>query len=114
MRYLTVRIALGLFFVLAALSTEVGAQGQPDGQLTVAFDVSLAPSFLEPAETPGIGTPFVFLYALHDALAKPLPGNDMAPCLAESWRESPDGLTYEFKLREGSGSTTEVPSRPRT
>jgi len=30
----------------------------PDGQLTVAFDVSLAPSFLEPAETPGIGTPF--------------------------------------------------------
>jgi peptide/nickel transport system substrate-binding protein len=101
MRYLTVRIALGLFFVLAALGTEVGAQSQPDGQLTVAFDVSLAPSFLEPAETPGIGTPFVFLYALHDALAKPLPGNDMAPCLAESWKESPDGLVYEFKLREG-------------
>jgi peptide/nickel transport system substrate-binding protein len=25
----------------------------------------------------------------------------MAPCLAESWKESPDGLTYEFKLREG-------------
>ena len=45
--------------------------------------------------------PFVFLYALHDALIKPLPGNDMAPCLAESWKESPDGLVYEFKLREG-------------
>ncbi|PYO55599.1 MAG: hypothetical protein DMD83_18800 [Candidatus Rokuibacteriota bacterium] len=30
-----------------------------------------------------------------------MPGNDMAPCLAESWRESPDGLVYEFKLREG-------------
>ena len=43
----------------------------------------------------------MFLYALHDALIKPLPGNDMAPCLAESWRESLDGLTYEFKLREG-------------
>jgi len=25
----------------------------------------------------------------------------MAPCLAESWKESADGLTYEFKLREG-------------
>ena len=25
----------------------------------------------------------------------------MAPCLAESWTESPDGLVYEFKLREG-------------
>src|ERR1700716_1310674 len=80
---------------------EVTAQAQPDGQLTVAFDVSIALTFLDPAETPGIGVPFVFLYALHDALIKPLPGNDMAPCLAESWTESPDGLVYEFKLREG-------------
>src|SRR6476661_213520 len=77
------------------------SQGQPDGLLTIAFDASIAPTFLDPAETPGIGTPFVFLYAMHDALAKPLPGNDMAPCLAESWKESADGLTYEFKLREG-------------
>src|SRR5438093_6573731 len=100
MCHLLVRIALALS-LLAALGMQVAAQSQPDGQLTVAFDVSLAPSFLEPAETPGIGTPFVFLYALHDALSKPLPGKNMAPCLAESWRESPDGLTYEFKLREG-------------
>jgi peptide/nickel transport system substrate-binding protein len=77
------------------------AQGQPEGELTIAFDASIAPTFLDPAETPGIGTPFVFLYALHDALIKPLPGNDKAPCLAESWTESPDGLEYEFKLREG-------------
>ena len=77
------------------------AQGAPEGQLTIAFDTSIAPTFLDPAETPGIGTPFVFLYAMHDALAKPLPGNNMAPCLAVSWTESPDGLVYEFKLREG-------------
>ena len=82
-------------------SGQAGAQAQPDGQLTIAFDVSIAPTFLEPAETSGIGTPSVFLYALHDALIKPLPGNDMALCLAESWKESPDGLVYEFKLREG-------------
>src|SRR5215510_12549368 len=80
---------------------EAGAEVQPDGQLTVAFDASIAPSFLDPAETTGLATPFGFLYALHDALAKPLPGNKMAPCLAESWKESPDGLVYEFKLREG-------------
>jgi peptide/nickel transport system substrate-binding protein len=79
----------------------VAGQTQPPDQLTIAFDVSIAPSFLEPAETPGIGTPFVFLYALHDALIKPMPGNDMAASLAESWKESEDGLTYEFKLREG-------------
>ncbi len=77
------------------------AQSAPEGQLTIAFDASIAPTFLDPAETPGLGTPFVFLYALHDALVKPLPGNNMAPCLAESWKESADGLMYEFKLREG-------------
>ena len=56
--------------------TEVGPRARPPDQLTVAFDVSITPSFLEPAETPGI-TPFVFLYALHDALVKPSPGNDL-------------------------------------
>jgi peptide/nickel transport system substrate-binding protein len=99
-----VRLAVGitlLCLVLALTAGVAAAQSQPDGQLTIAFDVSLAPSFLEPADTPGIGTPFVFLYAMHDALVKPLPGNNMAPCLAESWKESPDGLVYEFKLREG-------------
>src|SRR5262245_39562433 len=91
-------IALG---VMVTSPGTVRAQGQPDGQLTIAFDASIASTFLDPAQTSGIATPFVFLYALHDALAKPLPGNAMAPCLAESWRESPDGLVYEFKLREG-------------
>jgi peptide/nickel transport system substrate-binding protein len=101
MRDLIGPIALMLFFVLTMPGTEGGAQSQPDDQLTIAFDASIAPTFLDPAETPGIATPFAFLYALHDALIKPMPGNDMAPCLAESWRESPDGLAYEFKLREG-------------
>ena len=77
------------------------AQDPPAGQLTIAFDASIAPTFLDPAETPGIGTPFVFLDAMHDAMLKPMPGNNMASCVAESWRESPDGLVYEFKLRDG-------------
>src|SRR5438093_10528978 len=99
MCHLLVRIALALS-LLAALGTQVAAQSQPDGQLTVAFDVSLAPSFLERAETPGTGTPFVILYAMHDALDKPLPGNDMLPSPAESWRESPDVRTYDIMARE--------------
>src|SRR5262245_50414476 len=90
-----------LAVLLAALPAVDAAAQQPDGQLTVAFDASLAPSFLDPAQTSGLATPFVFLYALHDAMAKPMPGNNMAPSLAESWKESPDGLVYEFKLREG-------------
>jgi peptide/nickel transport system substrate-binding protein len=87
---------------LAALLTVVDtAASQPEGQLTIAFDTTIAPTYLDPAETTGIAAPFVFLYALHDALIKPLPGNPVAPCLAESWTESQDGLVYEFKLREG-------------
>jgi peptide/nickel transport system substrate-binding protein len=90
-----------LFLIVGLSGGEVRGQGRPPDQLTIAFDASIATSFLDPAETPGIGTPFVFLYAMHDALIKPLPGNSMAPCLAESWTESADGLVYEFKLREG-------------
>src|ERR1700694_3488520 len=98
---LTASIGLAFVIALGLPGGDVAAQGQPDGLLTIAFDASIAPTFLDPAETPGIGTPFVFLYALHDAMMKPLPGNDMAPCVAESWKESADGLTYEFKLRDG-------------
>jgi peptide/nickel transport system substrate-binding protein len=95
------RSALVAALLLALVSCEVEAQGPPEGELTIAFDATIAPALLDPAETSGLGTLFQFLYALHDALAKPLPGNNMAPSLAESWRESADGLVYEFKLREG-------------
>ena len=77
------------------------ATAGPDGQMTWAVHVSLAPTWFDPAETPGVITPFMFLYALHDALVKPMPGNPMAPSLAESWSASRDGLTYEFTLRKG-------------
>src|SRR5439155_452295 len=42
------------------------------------------------------------LYAIHDALLKPMPKGPSAPCLAESWTVSPDGLVYEFLLRNGA------------
>jgi peptide/nickel transport system substrate-binding protein len=41
------------------------------------------------------------LYALHDAVLKPMPGNMHAPSLAASWSTSEDALNYEFVLREG-------------
>ena len=70
--------------------------------MTWAVHVSLAPTWLDPAETPGLLTPFMILYAIHDGLVKPLPGNPMAPSLAESWKTSPDGLTYTFTLRRAA------------
>ena len=77
------------------------AAGAPDGQVTWGVHISLAPTWFDPAETPGIVTPFMVLYGLHDAMLKAFPGNPLAPALAESWSVSPDGLTYEFVLRRG-------------
>ncbi len=74
----------------------------PQGQLTWAVHVSLAPTWFDPADTQALITPFMVLYALHDAVAKPMPGKLQAPCLAESWSTSEDYLTYDFVLREGA------------
>ena len=91
-------IAAVLVGALTALPAPAPAA---QGQATWAIHVTLAPTWFDPAETPGIITPFMILYALHDALVKPMPGNAMAPSLAESWTASKDGLTYEFVLRKG-------------
>ncbi|PYM15791.1 MAG: hypothetical protein DMD81_14070 [Candidatus Rokuibacteriota bacterium] len=67
----------------------------------MAWHVTLAPTWFDPSTAPPQITPFGMLYAIHDALVRPLPGQKMGNSLAESWKESPDGKTYEFKLRSG-------------
>jgi peptide/nickel transport system substrate-binding protein len=84
---------------LVGLAHGVQAQSQPTGELVIAMHVTLAPAWFDPAELPAQITPFGILYALHDALVRPLPGERMGLALAESWSESPDGLMYEFTLR---------------
>jgi peptide/nickel transport system substrate-binding protein len=90
---------------LAALGMAAGAvrparSASPAGQLTIGVHITLAPTWLDPAETAGIITPFMVLYALHDAVVKPMPEGNPAPSLAESWSASEDGLSYEFVLRK--------------
>ena len=87
--------------VLGGAAPPVVAQQAPSGQVVVAMHVTIAPSWFDPSTAPPQITPFGILYALHDALVRPLPGHKMAPSLAESWKESADGKTYEFKLRRG-------------
>src|SRR6202022_3915934 len=87
--------------VAAASLPRLASAAAPQGQLTWGVHISLAPTWFDPAETPGIITPFMVLYALHDALVKPMPGQPLAPSLAESWSASEDGLSYEFVLRRG-------------
>ncbi len=95
----------GLFGTLFVLAVAVGvaspSAAAPEGQMTWAVHVSLAPTWFDPAETSGSATPYIVLYGVHDAMVRPKPGHPVAPSLAESWSVSPDGLVYEFVLRKG-------------
>ncbi len=95
------RIVLLFVVVTCAIGMMQGASAQPAGELVVAWHVTIAPAWFDPAEAPPQITPFGMFYALHDGLVRPLPGERMGPALAASWTESPDGLVYEFKLRQG-------------
>jgi peptide/nickel transport system substrate-binding protein len=83
---------------LAAIGAGAALAAGPSGRAVVAFHVTIAPSWFDPSTAPPQITPFGVLYAIHDALVRPYPGQKMGPSLAESWTESPDGKTYEFKL----------------
>jgi len=86
----------------AAAQPKPATPTKPEGEMRWALYVTLAPAWFDPGETTaGFITPFWILYAMHDALVKPMPGNLMAPSLAESWTVSADQKVYEFKLREG-------------
>ena len=89
-----------LLAALALLAPAGSTSAAPAGQITWGVHISLAPTYFDPAETPGLITPFMVLYALHDAVAKPMPGQAFAPSLAESWTQSKDGLVWEFVLRK--------------
>ena len=101
MRHRLAFIPCFLGVVLIVVVSPIVASAAPQGQLTWGVHISLAPTWLDPAEAPGIITPYMVYYALHDALVKPMPGQPEAPSLAESWSVSKDGLVYEFVLRQG-------------
>jgi peptide/nickel transport system substrate-binding protein len=82
-------------------ATAAGA-AQPQGRLTWGVHTTLAPTWFDPAETSGIVTPYMVMYALHDAVLKPMPDQPLSPSLAESWTSSEDAHSYEFVLRKGA------------
>jgi peptide/nickel transport system substrate-binding protein len=101
LRRLSLITILLIAAVLAGRVAPAAAQAKPEGEMRWALYVTLAPAWFDPAEVVGVLTPFWVLNAMHDAVVKPMPGNHQTPSLAESWKVSPDGRVYEFKLREG-------------
>jgi peptide/nickel transport system substrate-binding protein len=103
MRRLVIRFALlALVAALRLALPSPAALAAPEGTLTWGVHVTLAARWLDPNDTEAFIAPFMVLYAIHDALVKPMPGGDNTPSLAESWTMSKDGLSYEFVLRKGA------------
>src|SRR5499427_3713484 len=94
------RILFSLLVLLSVLASAPASAG-PEGQMTWGLHFSPTPGWFDPSELAGTVASYNTLYALHDAMIRPSPGQPMAPSLAESWSASPDGLVYEFVLRKG-------------
>jgi peptide/nickel transport system substrate-binding protein len=87
---------LTLALVVLAAAPALAAEGD----LRWGLHVTLAAKWLDPAETEAFNTPYMVLYAVHDALVKPMPAGMTTPSLAESWSEAKDHLSYTFTLRK--------------
>ena len=77
-------LMLGYVLLAAGFPGEAAAQVKPEGEMRWALYVTLSPVWFDPGEVVGQLTPFWVLYALHDALVKPMPGNQMTPSLADA------------------------------
>jgi hypothetical protein len=81
----SVLVGLIMGMVVAAVDAVAAGPRPPEGQLTVGLNFTIAPTHLESSETTSVVTSAIVLYAFHDGLLKPSPGNPMTPALAESW-----------------------------
>src|SRR5262245_32709201 len=97
----------------AALATNAAAQpapaAKPEGEMRWALYVTLAPAWFDPGETTaGFLTPFWILYALHDALVKPMTGNHLGPLTSP---QTPNVRAPREPVGSSSGRQAEGPWR---
>ena len=59
-----------ILVIVSCISPALAAQ---DGTMTWGVHVTLVSRWLDPGDTEALITPFMVLYALHDALVKPMP-----------------------------------------
>src|SRR5215510_9007149 len=90
---------LGLLIAPLAISDSQPVDAAPEGQITWASQVTVVPGWFDPGEA-SVGSASMVLYALHDALVKPMPRALMAPSLAESWSISSQRLFPALVLRK--------------
>jgi hypothetical protein len=66
-----VRTLVAFIVVLASL-VSASPVGAAEGELRWALHVTRAARWLDPAETEAFNTPYMVIYAVHDALVKPM------------------------------------------
>jgi peptide/nickel transport system substrate-binding protein len=92
---------LGAVVATAPPLTHAQGNGPGPDEMRWGLHVTLASRWLDPAETEAFSTPFMVMYAIHDAMVRPMPAGLNTPSLAESWTEAKDHLSYTFTLRKG-------------
>jgi ABC-type transport system substrate-binding protein len=73
----------------------------PEGEMRWGLHVTLAARWLDPAETEAFNTPFMVMYAVHDALVRPMPTGLMTPSLAESWMGNAATRLEPYATKDG-------------
>ena len=97
-------LVLPLGIILTVMAAGCGHHGAsrststPDNVFRVAMTAS--PTTFDPAMVQD-GTTIDMLQNIFEGLVQWTPDNKLAPCLADSWSVSPDGLTYTFHIRPG-------------
>src|SRR5213596_4403400 len=99
---MTIFRALRLVFAMVVVVATPAIAAAAEGEMRYGLHVTLAAKWLDPAETEAFTTPFMVLYAVHDAMVKPMPAGMSTPSLAESWSEARDHLSYTFTLRRNA------------
>jgi peptide/nickel transport system substrate-binding protein len=107
-------ITLACALLLGALAGPAAAQTKSEGEMRWALYVTLSPVWFDPTEVSGQLTPFWVLYAIHDALVKPMPGNLMSPAWPNRGRSAPISASTSSSCARVSSFTTVIPSPPRT
>ena len=88
-RNVTEQASARLQFARFAFGAAGSAAAAPEGTMTWGVHITLASRWLDPGETEGIATPFMVLYALHDALVKPMPAGINTPSRSPSSTTAP-------------------------
>jgi peptide/nickel transport system substrate-binding protein len=99
--FLASSLALGALLLTSPAPARAQGTKPGPGEMRWALHVTLAARWLDPAETEAFSTPFMVMYAVHDAMLRPMPAGLITPNLAESWSEAKDHLSYTFVLRKG-------------